>query len=300
MYRKKVMMLKNSFCFQKAGKKQFQLWRWVTLVWIGLFASWTHIAHAAPTLVLSPVTIGELNKLSLFAQLEVVDADVNTTGKIFVVAISLDKKAFSLNKNGWHAIDSGNIPAYFEGSLNTHSVQIFSGLDASALAGTEVYVGYGTSSSDMLNRQLFDRAYTVPSEVPFRRIEASWVDNSGMPVANFLFKNEYELDRYWRHFIRVTFEKDGTPVWSKNDWPQVDWTKEMIVGMTRGTGGSPCTANYVRITKILNDGKHIQVYFDLSMSTIPDFGVCSQVVTPATDFVIIPRSNLPVKFIENK
>jgi hypothetical protein len=270
-------------------------WTWAVLMWVGLAIGGGASVHAAPTFELTSATLGTLKKWSVFAQLDVADADQGMTGQVFVVAVLPNSTLFALTPVGWTAASQTHIPAYLEGRLGTHTLDILTGVDVSALGGTEVYVGYGTSFTEMLKRQQFGMAYTIPSDVPFTSFQADWREKSAM--YSYVFRDFSALQTYWGTLVNVPTQADGTPIWA---YPEVDWSTQMVIGTIRPTTYSSCqggTSNL--ITKIFNNGKRIEVYTLVQMPVSPSSVTCTGevVVSKQVQFVTLPRSDLPVVFI---
>ena len=64
---------------------------------------------------------------------------------------------------GWNSYQSGPIPAAFTGTLDdlAASLAILQGVDISKLCGADIYVGYGSSDLDMLQKNTLGKIYTV-------------------------------------------------------------------------------------------------------------------------------------------
>lgn len=138
--------------------------RWLlcwALIGIGLWGVLWQPVHAASTLLLTPTATGTPAALSLSAQLQVADADRRQMGQIFVLAVLPNNSQFALSNLGWTAVGNAAPSPYLQGELGTHTLDVLSGLDVSALAGTVLYGGYGTSFSEMLKRQLFGVIYSA-------------------------------------------------------------------------------------------------------------------------------------------
>lgn len=114
-------------------------------------------------------------RLSVTGQLLVADADLGQTGWVFVAAVLPDGSAFALGSGGWSPLVADNVPAYFNGPLGTHTLNILSGLNATALAGTVIYVGYGRSLQAMLDQNQFQKLYTVPGSMSGPATASDWL-----------------------------------------------------------------------------------------------------------------------------
>lgn len=148
---------------------------WWAVTAIGLCFVWLQPVHAASTLLLTPTTTGTPAALSLSAQLQVADADRRQMGQIFVLAVLPNNSQFALSNLGWTAVGNAAPFPYLQGELGTHTLDVLSGVNVSALAGTVLYGGYGTSFSDMLKRQLFGVIYTIPGSVSGPATAGDWL-----------------------------------------------------------------------------------------------------------------------------
>ena len=104
---------------------------------------------------------GALNRTSLSVSLQVGTADRGKAGQLFVAARLPDGRLYARSANGWQAIGSGQIPLFAHATLGTHTFDVLSNMDVSALSGTDVYVGYGVNAADMLARQAYTRVHTI-------------------------------------------------------------------------------------------------------------------------------------------
>lgn len=279
--------------FVRTAFQTLILWAWGGLLGIALF--WVSSAHAASTLTVTPTTIGSLQKLSLVVQLDVADVDVNQTGQVFVVAVLPDQRTFALTPSGWTAASDRDAPAYFEGRLGTHVMDILAGVNVSTLGGTVFYVGYGPSWGEVLRLEQFREAYIIPHDVPFTSFQGDWKKPSD--VRYYVFRKVELLKMYWGTIVNVPIAADGTPLWV---YPNVDWNTQMVVGLVYPSDYGGCSSGTsAYVTKVLNNGKRIEVYTRVNVPILPSFLVCTGGLeaTHNVDFVILPHSNLPVVFL---
>ncbi|MEK7991855.1 MAG: hypothetical protein VSS52_012670 [Thiotrichaceae bacterium] len=101
---------------------------------------------------------------SINSVLSVKPADVGTIGNIYVLAY-FNGSWFINDGQTWVAYDESagtNLAAFYTGLLQTtHNLTILSGLDVTRLKGTKLYVGYGITSQDMLQKSQYQAAYTL-------------------------------------------------------------------------------------------------------------------------------------------
>lgn len=119
-------------------------------------------AFAAPTPTFSATASGAASNLTLTASLGIGDADVGQPGKVYLAA-DTGGGWFVHNGASWVPWSSGTLPVYSAGTLTSRGIEVARNTDLSALGGTQVYVGYGRSESDMLANGKYGLVYTVPS-----------------------------------------------------------------------------------------------------------------------------------------
>lgn len=104
---------------------------------------------------------GPNHRATLTVQLQAGSADVGRSGQLFVVAFLPDGSTAALTASGWQAASGGHYPAWQQVTLGRHSIPLVRDADLQALAGTQVYAGYGSDLADLLARQAYARVYTV-------------------------------------------------------------------------------------------------------------------------------------------
>lgn len=108
----------------------------------------------------SAVPSGEASALTLDVSLSVGAADVGRDGQIFVLARK-GSQWHSLTASGWVPYGGGELPAYSSGTLpSTTTIRITSSGDVRPYRGTDIYVAYGFSQADMLERRLYRLVHT--------------------------------------------------------------------------------------------------------------------------------------------
>lgn len=136
---------------------------WLMVLFITTFlAGRESTAFAAPTPTFSATASGAASSLTLNTSLSIGDADAGRNGNIYLAA-DTGGGWFIHNGAGWVSWSSGTLPVYSAGTLANRSVEVARNTDLSALGGTNVYVGYGLSESDMLANGKYGLVYTVPS-----------------------------------------------------------------------------------------------------------------------------------------
>lgn len=127
-------------------------------------------AMAAQTPTFNATASGAASSLTVVANVSVADADLNQAGSIYMAANTGNAWYFH-NGTGWVPWTSGAFPPYFTGTLTSRSFDVIRDTDASFLGGTQVYVGYGRSESDMLNNNKVGMVYTLPSALTSAEID---------------------------------------------------------------------------------------------------------------------------------
>lgn len=159
--------------------------KWLVACWSALCLALP--AQGAATWSVSATAVGTPAQLSLTGQLAVADADRGQTGSVFVVALPPDAGAYVLANGGWSRVSSAdNVPAYFDGTLGTHTLNVLSGANVTALAGMAIYAGYGKSLQTMLELRQFDRLYTVPGSLSGPAKAGDWLTFS-LNVQDFAY-----------------------------------------------------------------------------------------------------------------
>lgn len=103
---------------------------------------------------------GTNNSFSLNGSLTVASADVGKQGAIYVAA-RVGSAWYFNNGSSW-VLFAGAYPAFYSGTLaSSHTLNILSGLNVSGICGSPIYVGYGTSVQDMINKSQYKTVYTL-------------------------------------------------------------------------------------------------------------------------------------------
>lgn len=131
------------------------------LGWL-LAAGLTMPAMAAQTPSFSATTSGSTSALTVVANIGIGDADLNQQGSMYLAA-DIGSGWYLHNGTGWVAWTGGALPPYYTGGLSSRSFDVIRNVDMSFLGGTQIYVGYGRSESDMLSNNKAGLVYTVPT-----------------------------------------------------------------------------------------------------------------------------------------
>ena len=128
----------------------------------GFDADSARVPYAAATPAFSASVSGPSQQLNLWAAIQVAASDAGRPGALYVAALVPGAGLFALSPGGWVPFMTGTLPATGTATLGSHMVPILTAADVSGLRGTQVFAGYGASSSEMLERGTFALIYTVP------------------------------------------------------------------------------------------------------------------------------------------
>ena len=120
------------------------------------------VPYTNATPAFSASASGPLQQLNLWAAIQVSAPDAGRTGGLYVAALVPGVGLFALSPGGWVPVADANLPAASPATLGSHMVSILAAADVAGLRGTQVFAGYGTSPSEMLERGTFGQIYTVP------------------------------------------------------------------------------------------------------------------------------------------
>ena len=122
------------------------------------------------------ITSGDSQHLVLSAQLVPAGSDQGALRNLYIGALAAGNWYF-LTADGWQFWSSGEFPAYRLDVLGAQTLPILNGnLDVAGLDGTQIYVGYGIDSQDMLTQGTFGKVYTI---VPPLVGPGGWYDFTG-------------------------------------------------------------------------------------------------------------------------
>jgi len=126
--------------------------------------SGTALAAANPSF--TAAASGPVSDMSINVNVQVADADAGKPGAYYVAALYRGT-IFANNGSGWSVYSGTNLPAFSTGTLQNSTLKPVQSMDLSALAGVQLYAGYGTSAGDMLANHRYAAIYTVPAAPPY-------------------------------------------------------------------------------------------------------------------------------------
>ncbi|MBI5938382.1 MAG: hypothetical protein HY850_11115 [Betaproteobacteria bacterium] len=124
---------------------------------------------------------GTPDKLTLKATVQVAPEDTGKQGEVYAIATLPGMAFFKDAKGIWSLWTGGSFPAYFQGPLGTHAVDIVSALNSTQLPGIAFYVGYGLDQADMLANGKYSRISTKPQAPPVA-LDGVWEVVSGSGI----------------------------------------------------------------------------------------------------------------------
>ena len=106
--------------------------------------------------------------------------------------------------------------------------------------------------------------------------------------ATFVFDNEADWLEAWKA-LPAGFYQGGTL-----EIPLIDFNNDMVVGLSFGFGSNGCHG--LRIINVVQDKNEIKVFY---FRSVPSDGmVCPSVVVDLSEYIAIPKSTMPIKFIK--
>lgn len=120
-------------------------------------------AMAAQAPSFSSTTSGSTNSLSLYANINVSDADAVKNGNIYL-AYTFEGVVYFSDGTSWLPYSAGQLPIYTSGPLTNRIVQIVRDTDMSPLIGGQLFVGYGLNESDMLLNKKYAMVFTAVAD----------------------------------------------------------------------------------------------------------------------------------------
>lgn len=109
----------------------------------------------------SPVASKSINGLTLSLVTRVSAADIGKHGKMFIFAKLPTGEWRVWKGKKWVNWSGGSLPAYYDGRLETRTVEVFKGEDVSNLKDTKIYTGYGFNEVDMFLNDKYALAYVI-------------------------------------------------------------------------------------------------------------------------------------------
>jgi LPS sulfotransferase NodH len=115
------------------------------------------------------------------------------------------------------------------------------------------------------------------------RASASWATTDLRQT--YALRSDAEWQAAW-----AVHEPRTTPAAQR---PAVDFSRQMVVGLTQGSGPNGCHGLSIR--RVVEQLDQVQVQYAV---TVPTGSVaCTQAIVPLTDFVIVERIDKPVVFL---
>ena len=102
----------------------------------------------------------------------------------------------------------------------------------------------------------------------------------------YTVRSEVEWQRVW-----LTHEPLTLP---KTERPSVDFSKDMVVGLSLGAGSNGCYGMAIR--RVIEEQRELRVEY-LS-STPSGLALCTMAIVALTDFVVVTKSDKPVYFVQ--
>ena len=105
---------------------------------------------------------GATSAMTLTVNAAMAATDVGKQGAIYVLALA-GSNWFAFNGTAWTLWSGGTVPEAFSGNLPpSYSVQPFTGVDVRAASGIPMFVGYGTSLTEMISSARYKEVYRTP------------------------------------------------------------------------------------------------------------------------------------------
>lgn len=122
-----------------------------------------------------------------------------------------------------------------------------------------------------------------PRELSMTRVSASWAPTDLRQ--SYALRSDAEWQAAWQ-----AHEPRTTPPAQR---PAVDFSRQMVLGLTQGSGPNGCHGLSIR--RVVEQPDQVQVQYAVTTSA---GGVgCTQVIVPLTDFVVVERIDKPVVFL---
>lgn len=125
---------------------------------------------------------GSTNSLTLYANINVSDADAVKNGNIYI-AYAFDGIIYFTDGKSWIQYNGGQIPIYTSGPLTNKVIQVVRDADMSPVIGGQLYVGYGLTESDMLLNKKFAMVFTTVADTTAPTVSGTIHTNGAKNVA---------------------------------------------------------------------------------------------------------------------
>lgn len=161
---------------------------------VGLFLSPLLSPLNAATFSISGTPSGGDGALSLSVGVEVSPEDSDRDGVIYVAANLYGEWLFLGEGGLWSFWRGGELPAPFlRGTLGSHSLPLFAGVDLNDFPGVELYAGYGLDADDMLANGKYAQVYRVAGE-PQRQSNSTPTLSSSFTIASGMAATSHAYD----------------------------------------------------------------------------------------------------------
>lgn len=110
---------------------------------------------------LAAAASGALTTRRLSVTVQPTFTELGANRQLFIAAL-LGSQFYFLTPTGWQPWSGGSFPAYASGPIATQTIGILDGsIDVSALAGTQIFVGYGSDANEMIGSGRYARVHTL-------------------------------------------------------------------------------------------------------------------------------------------
>lgn len=155
---------------------------WLMVLPLLLMMAYGANTWAAQTPSFSATASGTTNNLTLAANIQVADADAGINGNIYL-GIYFQQTWYFHNGNQWEVLQNGPGPIYASGPLANQRIELLHNHDVSSLIGSELYVGYGLSESDMLAHGKYAMVYTITADTTSPEVSRTVIADGATGVA---------------------------------------------------------------------------------------------------------------------
>jgi LPS sulfotransferase NodH len=124
----------------------------------------------------------------------------------------------------------------------------------------------------------------VPRELVVTRLLASWATTDLRET--YTVRSDAQWQAAWQ-----AHEPRTTPPAVR---PAVDFSRQMVLGLTRGTGPNGCYG--LSIQRVVEHADQLVVHY--AVSTPSGTAACTQALVALTDFVVVERLDKPVSFAQ--
>jgi LPS sulfotransferase NodH len=124
----------------------------------------------------------------------------------------------------------------------------------------------------------------VPRELAVTRLPVSWATTDLRET--YTVRSDAQWQAAWQ-----AHEPRTTPPAAR---PAVDFSRQMVLGLTRGTGPNGCYG--LSIQRVVEHADQLLVHY--AVSTPSGTAACTQALVALTDFVVVERLDKPVSFVQ--